>query len=133
MSKTKQIIAAILAILGIGGGLAYSQLGGTPGNLPAYVATTSTLHILKSEARVLFATTSPQILCAARVVSTTGEPILITLSDDSRVATSAPNIGILQSASTTVSYEATTYGCGKMTVINAGAAATTIITVYETR
>jgi len=129
MSKTKQIIAAILAILGIGGGLAYSQLGGSVPGLSANIASSApAFSVKKDAARMLFATSTN---CSARIITTQESAIRLTFGDE--MATPTPTSGLSQAASTTVTYDAAIYGCGMMKVIGFDANADTSITVVETR
>ena len=132
MSLKNKIIAAILALLGVGG-VAYSQLGSAIPGLAADVATSTENFTVRSRgtvtAQMLFATSTD---CAARVITTHETAILLAFND--KVASPTPAIGgIFQAASTTATYDAGLYGCGLVKVIGYGDNAITIITVLETR
>lgn len=118
-----------------------TALGGTPGNLPAQIAS-STRIILAAKATVrAFSTSTPQSrsTCASRVISSYGDSLVITL-DDPRENLYRNNIG-----STTLSYmvghqlasstlhvlDSANYGCGDI-YIHAPNSSTTV-TVTEFR
>ena len=131
MSKLQKIIGAVLAILGLGGGLAYSQLGGAVPGLAADVATDTQSFTVRKKtitAQMLFSTSTD---CASRIITTHESAIKLTF--DSKVASPTPTSGIVQPGSTTVSYDAALYGCGLVKVIGCGDNADTIISVIETR
>lgn len=74
--------------------------------IPAVVATTSVAGVTTS-ASTIFATSS----CTGRVISTRESAIMLTFSDNQgQVPTGL--YGHVQAASTTVAYDAGTYGCG---------------------
>ena len=105
-------------------------LGGTASGLPADLATSSTVSVGEAIS-VLFATTSAPSLCANRVVSTVGNPILIQFSpgiNKNSYGTTSLQLGFgyLQSASTTISYSGESFGCGAWIVTDVGGSTTTI-------
>ena len=76
-------------------------------------------------ALTLFATTT----CSSRVITTAASAVMLTFSDYAG-QTPTGSFGHLQGASTTVSYDSGTYGCG---LFKAYAFSSTTITVTETR
>ena len=86
---------------------------------------TATTTVLGPSASVLFAATD---FCLNRVVTTQSQEIKVLFGDAiGLTATSvAATVGHLQAASTTVSYDAGLYGCGKMA---ARSIATTTVTI----
>ena len=101
--------------------------GSAPSGLAATVATTSYMAVSTTEGRI-FATTTGQN-CAARIITTYAQPIMLTFSEyDSKVPSG--NFGHLQAASTTVVYDGGVYGCN---AVRAYAFGTVNITVTETR
>ena len=95
-----------------------------PSGLPATVATTSQTT-LSTTALTLFATST----CAARIITTSAQPIMLTFSD---VQGSVPtgSFGTIQSASTTVVYDSGQFGCG---AIKGYSFASQVITLVESR
>lgn len=102
------------------------SLAGAPSGLPATVATSSNPTV-GTTASLLFATSSN---CAARIITTYANPVMLTFSD---IVGQVPSAiaGHLQTASTTVVYDAGLWGCNAVRVY--GYAANTAITVTESR
>jgi hypothetical protein len=104
--------------------------GATPAGIPATIATTSVEAVTTSQLLV-FATST----CTARTISTTGaDGIRITFTDGALGALQgfqpSGSQGFWQAASTTVTYDATQYGCGALRIFS-GTPQT--ITVSESR
>ena len=135
----KTILAILALILAALGGNQIANLGGSPGNLPADFATSSTVSVGSKSVNVLIATTTGSGGCSSRVISTAADPILIQTSagwGDGQLGTTSLQLGrgLLQSASTTVSYSGDSYGCGAWIVRGLGdSAASTTITITENR
>ena len=87
-------------------------LGSAPAGLPATVATSS-IAAVTTNATTVFATSS----CAARIITTSASPIMITFSDN-HGSVPTGSFGHLQSASTTVAYDSGQYGCGAVKVFS---------------
>lgn len=83
-----------------------------PPGLQVNVATSSTF-LVGNIAKILTATTT----CSARIITTTGNAVMLSWYANALQGTSTPIIGTIQAASTTVAYDAETYGCGQMSVI----------------
>lgn len=96
-----------------------------PSGLQATVAS-STAEVVLAASAVNIAATST---CAARIISTTQQGIMLTMSDFSG-QTPTQTFGLWQAASTTVSYDSGQYGCGLIKAIANGA--NTNITVVVT-
>ena len=137
-------LVLLLVVTSILGTLTLSRteklpLGGTPGNLPGEIATTSTLTVGNKSVNVLIATTTSSFgssaICSTRVISTAGQSIQIVSPgvNDGPTGTSTlqNGAGHVQAASTTVAYDSDKWGCGAFIVMGAGA--TTTITITETR
>lgn len=75
--------------------------------IPASLATTSLMSVGPQNATTLMATSS----CTARIITTYGNPIMLTFSDYLNQSPTA-TFGHLQAASTTVVYDAGEVGCG---------------------
>lgn len=102
------------------------QLGGAPSGLSATVATSSQASV-GTTATTIFATSTN---CAARVISTVADPIMLTFNDYKGEVPSG-TYGYLQAASTTVAYDAEIYGCGAFKAF--GFTASNTIHVFESR
>lgn len=130
------VIALLLAFLFPGSPVQVAHLGGTPGALPATLATTSTVEIGKS-VEVMFATTSAPALCSSRKVVTGSAAILIQMGgmNGSNYGTTALQLGqgILQAASTSVDYLSENNGCGAWIVTDMGGVASSNISIFEFR
>lgn len=127
----KKVILTILGlILAAFGGSQVSNLGGTPGNLPSDLATSSTVSVGQKSVNVLFATSTPSRPCATRVITTKGDPILFLspgVGEGDFGSSSLQNgFGHLQAASSTISYRSDEYGCGAWIVMGVGTGTTTI-------
>ena len=117
------LVAIIIVLIAIGtNGKNAGEFGSAPAGIIARVATSSP-YVIGSTASTITATTS----CIARVITTKTQPILLTFSD---AYTPSSTYGHIQTASSTVAYDAEVYGCGLMRV--QGMAADTI-TVTEIR
>lgn len=95
---------------------------------PTGLATTLQTQLNKTvgiqEITTLVATTTS---CTNRVITTAGQPIMLTFNDALPTAT----FGHLQSASTTIVYDGGQFGCGKIKAY--GYIASTTITVSDFR
>lgn len=92
--------------------------------VPAIIAS-STRITVTTTASSAFATST----CSSRTITTSASPIMLTFSDYAG-QTPTGALGHLQAASTTVNYDAGSYGCGLFKVYSA---ATQLITVTEAR
>ena len=106
-----------------------------PIGLPATVATSSTLSVgPQNNVWTGLGTTTPTAearqQCAARIITTVGQPIMLSFGAISST-TLSQTVGHQQAASTTVAYDSGLYGCGYLTV--RGLNASTTITITETR
>lgn len=109
-----------------------SKAGATaPAGLNAQVATTSTVSVgpLNNVYALGTTTNESRYQCAARIISTAGQPIMISFASLSSTTLSQV-VGFQQVASTTVAYDGGLYGCGYMTI--RGMTASTTITIGET-
>lgn len=113
---------------------AMSAGASAPTGLPATVATSSAFTVGPDANTYIVGTTSPafeaRTMCAARIISTVGQPIQISFGSVSSTTLSQVK-GHLQGASTTVAYDSGIYGCGYMTI--RGINASTTIQITETR
>lgn len=138
MKKTKvtgiaAVFAALVALFVPGSPVAV-HLGGTAGNVPAAVATTSTVAIGPASVVVLFPPTPAPRQCSSRVISS-ADALWIGFSN---TATSAlqNGQGFLQVGSTTASqatYSSDLYGCEGWIVRSATNLASSTITITEFR
>lgn len=105
-------------------------VGEAPSGLNSSVATSSTVIVGPDIWVNLFATTTP---CTSRIVTTYSQPVTIAFSTSSAyvTATSTPDTGHIQSASTTVAYDSGIYGCGRWVAY--GVEASTTVTISEFR
>lgn len=95
-----------------------------PSGLPATVATTS-VSLLTTTVNTLFSTST----CAARIITTSSQGIMLTFSDYSGQSPTAL-FGHYQAASTTVAYDSGQFGCG---LVKAYSFANATATLTETR
>ncbi len=128
------VIALVLAIMfEFGHSTPEAKASSYPGST-ATVATSSTLAVGPQLNMFAFGTTSPanesRYSCAARIITTVGQPIMISFASVSSTTLSQV-VGHLQPASTTVAYDGGVYGCGYMTI--RGLTASTTISMTETR
>ena len=126
------VIALILALLWPGSPLQLVNLGGSPGNLPADTATTSTVAVGPASIVVLFPGTPIARGCTSRAITTFGQPIFIQF-DNTATSALTNSQGHWQAASTTVSYPAEDYGCNDWIVKDAGGTASTSLVITEYR
>ena len=121
MTKKIELGWQIIAVLAIGV-LAFwvastfrTTYGSAPSGLSAAYSTSSTLAIGPNYVQVL---TVAQSNCAARVVSTAATAIRLGFGGESATSTAtstsvvSSGTGVLQAASTTVTYDGGLYGCG---------------------
>ncbi len=103
-----------------------------PVGLAAKVATTSQLTVGPGNNIGAFGTTTREYTysCAARIISTVGQPIMISFSSIGST-TLSQTLGHQQPASTTVVYDGGQFGCGRVTIRGLNASST--ITVTETQ
>ena len=92
-----------------------------PSGLPATVSTTSQ-ETLSTTALQLFATST----CSARIISTSGQPIMLTFSDK-QGSVPTGSFGLIQAASTTVVYDSGQYGCGSVRGYSFGSQLLTLV------
>lgn len=92
----------------------------------AKAATTSQSTLAANTALVLFATSSS---CVSRTISTNNSAIKLTFSDN-QGAVPTGIVGLLQAASTTVTYDAAEHGCGLVRGISYAAQ---VVTLKEER
>lgn len=95
-----------------------SQFGAAPGGFLATTASTSRLVVGTSAGQLIASST-----CVARVVTTEEAAIKFTVGDETPVSN---GLGHTQAASTTVTYDSATYGCGSWRGISATGAATNV-------
>lgn len=118
------IVLALFAIALFVFNSPYPVSASAPSGLQASIATTSNPTVT-STAVLVFATSS----CAARTISTSASPIMITFSDNQgKVPTGS--FGTLQAASTTVTYDSGQFGCGAVKIYSF---TSQVITVAEAR
>ena len=117
-------VGLVLLLTALLSGGADVRLGGFKSATVLQVATTSIASV-GTTASTLFATST----CAARVISTVEKPIMLTFSDYAG-QTPTGTFGHLQSASTTVNYDAGLYGCGRVRVFGFDASSTITVTEY---
>ena len=131
----KQTIISILLVIiaALGGGAVSTQLGGSPGNLPSQVATSSAMEIGRGPSNLIATTTTVfgnNALCSARVVTTGSDPIILAFSGgvEGQHATTSLQLGQghLQAASSTVTYGSDVFGCGAWLAASVGAGSTTV-------
>lgn len=110
---------------------AHTASAEAPGGLNAQVSTSSSIVVGPQSNVYLFGTTTREtsFQCAGRVISTTGQPIMLSFAAMSSTSLSQ-TIGFQQAASTTVAYNGGIYGCGYM--MARGLNASTTITIMET-
>ena len=108
-----------------------------PGNLPSLTSTSSAIDLFTDgdPIHVLF---EPRTSCSARIVSTGFNPIMLAFEADSdpinnqvSSTTLSQAVGHWQSASSTEHYSAENFGCGWVTGLTAGGAASPSISVTE--
>ena len=108
------------------------EFGGATSGLPASFATSSTIVVPAyienslTSWSVPFATSTG---CAARVISTRGVGISLTLGENGTNTIPTSIFGHALAASSTLTYDAGEYGCGRWKATSVGAA--TVITVTE--
>lgn len=121
----KLIISLLVLIIAALGGSQVTKLGGTPGNLPATLATTSTVAVGQASVVVLFPPAPSNRICAGRVISTI-DPLYIGFNNTATATLQNSNGSIVQSASSTAQYPAEQYGCDAWIVKSAGTASTSV-------
>lgn len=126
------LAALLLAIAGAVIGQVAPNLGSATSGLEASIAS-STIPVLVGPQQVI-TLFSANTICAARVISTVNQPIMLSFSTSTSAALrNKPNgsYGLIQGASTTVNYDSGTFGCSEVTAH--GADASTTITTLELR
>lgn len=116
----------MVAVLLIVGSQISPVQGAAPAGIPATVATSSQATTAANAALTLVATSTN---CVARVISTRASAVMLTFSDYAG-QTPTGTFGHLQTASSTVVYDSSIYGCGLIKVYSYTA---DTITVTETR
>src|SRR3990167_3254587 len=111
LSFISVLVLLVLAVVGFWTVSEPAESSAPPG-LQVNVATSSTF-LIGNIAKILTATTT----CSARIITTTGNAVMLSWYANALQGTSTPIIGTIQAASTTVAYEAQTYGCGQMSVL----------------
>lgn len=126
----KIILAGVIVIIGLvvyGFKAEQPQLKGATSGLPSYLAIATTTAVGPQEVKTIFSSNS---ICTSRVVGTAGQAVMLTFGDpvngDVSSTTLTSMVGHWQGASTTVSYDAGIYGCGRWSAF--GIASTTITT-----
>lgn len=115
MTTTIKLISAFVITVGLMffgylfSQINYARAADTNQN-PATVATTS-VNTVNTTASLVFATST----CASRTISTTASPIMIGFTDAQGFVPSGIS-GFVQAASTTVTYDASQYGCRALRV-----------------
>lgn len=108
------------------------QLKGAPTGLYSTLAVATTTAVGPQQVKTIF---SSNTQCTSRVVGTAGQAVMLTFGDpvngDVSSTTLTSMVGHWQGASTTVSYDAEIYGCGRWSAF--GVAASTTITTSEMR
>lgn len=144
MTITNKNLAYFLVLLVVVAVVTYSIFnsamvvrGSAPAGLVATIATTSSLGVGPLEEKIYWpntsASTTGQYSCAARIISTTAQPITLYFANSSSTALAGLNslVGHVQGASTTVEYDGGIYGCGFVAIHGTGGSTT--ITISETR
>lgn len=140
--RIKKVSAFAVSLTLIAGSvaIAYALINGVPqvkasavSGLQTFVASTSLISVgPQNNVWSGYGTTTrePNYACASRIVSTVGQPVMISFSSVSSTSLSQ-TAGFLQAASTSIVYDSGLYGCGYMTI--RGLNASTTITEAETR
>jgi hypothetical protein len=124
--KLITILVAIVALLGGGAYVANNTSFGSVGGIQATIASSTSQTVTIATVRLLYATSSA---CTSRVISTQAGNIRLTFND--KLGARPTNVfGVLQTASTTVVYDAEQYGCGAVYVYPYE---TNTLTVLETQ
>ena len=110
----------LLAVTYMVGASAVTVYAAQPSGIAANVATTSN-PLIGTTGATLFATST----CSSRVITTYASPIMLTFSDYAGQTPTA-TFGHLQSASTTVVYDASVYGCGRFQAYSFVSGSTTV-------
>ena len=105
-----------------------SVLGSAPGGYSTTFATGSVDTLVPGIALTMFATSTPD--CISRIITTKSEAITIKFGDYTQFALT--NLGHIQAASTTVTYDSALYGCGLWQGMGMNGAATTGVNVIVT-
>jgi len=144
----KYILAGMVLAVVIFGGVYFSLKTetalGEAGGLPAFVATSTSVVVGDLIGGWGYATTSwgtanssrlpvlsiPYPNCSARIISTAGDPILLSFDNN---ASSSQTIGRrhIQASSTTVVYDANQFGCDTVTAKGSAATSTVQITITQ--
>lgn len=116
------IVIVLLLILLIPSEVRKSALGGARSGSYGTIVATSTIEVGPQENKMLYANKQN---CLSRVVSTVNQPIMIAFGATATTSLTGA-AGHVHLASTTISYDSATYGCGQM--IAYGFASSTITT-----
>lgn len=105
-----------------------SKLGGSTPGIPAKMASSTSISVGPSVNGITLFDTSATSSCSARFISTQSQPINLYFATDTinDLVTPFETRGFQQAASTTVVYDAATWGCGKVKAF--GFTSTTTIT-----
>lgn len=106
-----------------------SPVSASADGVPASQRVATTIEVGPQQTKTLFAAS---VSCGSRVIRTQGQEIYLLFADpvngDLASTTLSSTAGFLQASSTTIAYDASVFGCGRMT---AEALASTTITVAE--
>lgn len=116
-------LSSAIVVLGV---IGHTAEASAPSGLPATIASTTAEVVLAASAVNIAATSS----CAARIISTTQQGIMLTLSDYAG-QTPTQTFGLWQAASTTVVYDSGQYGCGLIKAISGGGANSNVTVVVS--
>lgn len=117
------IVAVVSLLLSFGAPHAF---GSAPSGLQTDARnSTTTNYTITNSSQTLVATST----CTARTISTSASAVMLTFSDYAGQAPTG-SFGILQPASTTVTYDSGQYGCG---LVKGFSFASQLITVLETK
>ena len=113
------LVALIMAVFWASDSLPKVQ-GSAPGGYSTSWATSSVITLSQSVDAVLFATSTPS--CTARTITTRARPLMVKFGDHAGFTLDS-NTGHSIGASSTITYDAGEYGCGRWTGRNHGSAA----------
>ncbi|PIN79208.1 hypothetical protein COV16_04895 [Candidatus Woesearchaeota archaeon CG10_big_fil_rev_8_21_14_0_10_34_8] len=108
--------ALVALALVLSGAPAEKNLGGTPGNLPTRVSTSSQLALVADTVLEVFTSTTTANTCSGRTITTGGSPLMVGFGNSSNPVNNGTSTvtgvnGVYQAASTTALYPAEDYGC----------------------
>lgn len=146
MNKYLTVVIAVLVLcLGLGVGVGYSlvpksSFGAAPAGLTSTLATTSTITVgpsnvsLASSTVPIFLSSGTNNACQSRIVTTYGKDVTLMFSNtmfSSTTANPTASLGHLQLASTTVTYDASIWGCAFVNAYGLGASSTLTISEFR--